>query len=228
MRVLLRLLIILAVPIVLTMTMVRLLTLPWYPAWEYSRSNFPEDPFGMPTAERLRLAQATIRFLNIPGPTPILEDLTFSDGTPAYVERELDHMDDVKTVYNGLTLLALVLLVAAVGAGRALARRGGAGSCPLWAALTQGGIVTLVLLLGLGAWMLVGFNAFFTLFHGLFFEPGTWIFYDSDTLIRLFPLQFWQDAGLIIAGGVSLIALLLVVVGSGQQRRCRRADGAPG
>ncbi len=223
MRSFLRLLIVLAVPIVLTMMMVRLLTLPWYPAWQYGRPGFPPDPLGMPREERLRLAQASIRFLNIPWSTDMLAELHFDDGTPAYQERELEHMDDVKAVYNGLTLLALVMGAAALIAVWALLHQPGAvnGSCrAIWTSLTQGAIMTLGLIVSLGVWMLISFDLFFTVFHQLFFEPGTWLFSYSDTLIRLFPLPLWQDAGLIIAGGVSALSLLLIALGVWRGQRC--------
>ena len=49
------------------------------------------------------------------------------------------------------------------------------------------------------------FWAFFEGFHSLFFEGDSWLFQYSDTLIRLFPLRFWQDtflfAALIAVGG---------------------------
>jgi integral membrane protein (TIGR01906 family) len=223
MRTLLRLLIVVAVPIVLTMMMVRLLTLPWYPAWQYGRPGFPADPLGMPRAERLRLAQASIRFLNIPWQTAMLEDLRFDDGTPAYERRELEHMDDVKIVYNGLTFLALVLGVAALVAAQLLWRgRGeeGSGCRAFWTSLSQGAIMTLGLLLALGIWMLLAFDSFFTFFHSLFFEPGTWTFPYTDTLIRLFPLPFWQDAGFIVAGGVSVLSLFLIPLTVWRRQRC--------
>jgi uncharacterized membrane protein len=38
------------------------------------------------------------------------------------------------------------------------------------------------------------FWQFFTDFHGLFFKGQSWLFPDSDTLIRLYPLKFWEDA----------------------------------
>ncbi|MGC9522145.1 MAG: TIGR01906 family membrane protein [Anaerolineae bacterium] len=218
MRGFLQFLITLAVPIVLTMTAVRLLTLPWYPTWQYSREGFPEDPLGLSREERLRLARGTIGFLNVPWRVDTLERLALPDGSPAYGPRELEHMDDVKAVYNALTLLALLLAVAAVIAVWGLIRR--QARCAIWGALAQGGALTLAVLLGLGLWMLVGFNAFFTFFHGLFFESGTWVFSYSDTLIRLFPLPFWQDAGLLIAAGVSAVSLLLLVVGTWQHRLC--------
>ena len=53
------------------------------------------------------------------------------------------------------------------------------------------------------------FWGFFTGFHKLFFEGDSWLFFYSDTLIRLFPIRFWQDAFLFAAvialgGGIAL------------------------
>ncbi len=224
MRAILRLLIVLAVPVVLTMVVVRALTLPWYPAFEYARPGFPQDSFGLTQQERLRLAQASIRFLNVPGHTELLTDLRLPNGEPAYNERELSHMIDVKHVFSRLTLLAVVMLAVAAIAAVLLARLG--DRCGIGDALAEGGGLTLAVLLTLGVWMLVGFDQFFTFFHGLFFQSGTWTFSYSDTLIRLFPLPFWQDAGLIIAGAVSLCSLLLLGIGIHQGRGCRQRRGS--
>ena len=53
------------------------------------------------------------------------------------------------------------------------------------------------------------FWGFFTAFHKLFFEGDSWLFLYSDTLIRLFPIRFWQDTFLFAAvialgGGIAL------------------------
>jgi integral membrane protein (TIGR01906 family) len=53
------------------------------------------------------------------------------------------------------------------------------------------------------------FWQFFTLFHQVFFTGDSWLFYYSDTLIRLFPIRFWQDAFLwaailALGGGAGL------------------------
>lgn len=217
MRRVLRLLVILVVPIVLTMTMVRGLTFPWYARFEYARPGFPADPFGLSPEERLRLAEATIRYLNLPGRPATLERLRLADGEPAYNERELGHMEDVKAVLDGLTLLAGIALAVGLASAWILARL---DRCAPWSALAQGGALTLALLLGLAAWMLIGFEGFFQAFHGVFFESGTWVFSYSDTLIRLFPLPFWQDAGLIVAGGVCVLAVCAVAVGGWCVHRC--------
>ncbi len=217
MRRMLRVLMVITIPIVLTMTVVRALTFPWFARFEYARTGFPADPFGMSPQERLGLAEATIRYLNLPGRPTTLDALQLADGEPAYDERELGHMEDVKAVFDGLTLLAGVAIIVSLGSAWLLTRL---DRCAPWSALAQGGALTLAILLGLAVWMLIGFEGFFQAFHGVFFESGTWVFSYSDTLIRLFPLPFWQDAGLLVAGGVCALAVCAVVVGVGCARRC--------
>ena len=53
------------------------------------------------------------------------------------------------------------------------------------------------------------FYSFFAGFHAIFFEGDSWLFLFSDTLLRLFPIRFWQDAFLFAAvialgGGIGL------------------------
>jgi integral membrane protein (TIGR01906 family) len=50
---------------------------------------------------------------------------------------------------------------------------------------------------------------FFADFHHLFFTGDSWIFEYSDTLIRLYPIRFWEDAFLwaaviALGGGIAL------------------------
>jgi len=80
------------------------------------------------------------------------------------------------------------------------------------AALLGGSLLTAALLAVVGGLMLLRWELFFTGFHELFFAPGTWTFPYSDTLIRLYPEQFWADVGLVIVG---LILLLAALVGGG-------------
>jgi len=217
MRVVLRLLVVVAIPLVLVMSVTRLLTLPWYPAWEYAKPRFPEDPLAMSPDERLRLARASIAFLNMPRGVARLDDLRFVDGTAAFNVREISHMDDVKLVYDRLTAAALIAFVVAALAVWLLLRKG--YTATVWGAVSDGSLVTLCLLVGLGVWMLLGFEVFFTAFHGIFFTGDTWLFAYSDTLIRLFPLQFWSDAGLLIAASVGCIAFVLALLGRALQKR---------
>jgi len=75
--------------------------------------------------------------------------------------------------------------------------------------LSQGGIVTMSLIGALILYMLINFRQLFATFHKLFFEGDSWLFLFSDTLIRLFPMRFWQDAFILVGafaflGGFSL------------------------
>jgi integral membrane protein (TIGR01906 family) len=217
MRWLMRWLIILAVPVVLIVLMVRLLTLPWFPAWEYSRVGFPEDAYGLQPSERLSLARACIAFLNLPHDIKILEMQRLPSGEPAFNERELEHMSDVKEVYDGITIAGALALVVAISAGWVLHRRDAPAA--IWGGLSDGALLTLAALIMLSVFMLLAWNTFFTAFHGVFFDPGTWRFQYSDTLIRLFPMRFWRDAGLLVAGAVATVAFFLALVGRMLQKR---------
>ncbi|MBZ0100422.1 MAG: DUF1461 domain-containing protein, partial [Taibaiella sp.] len=57
---------------------------------------------------------------------------------------------------------------------------------------------------------IISWDFFFTCFHSTFFESGTWRFAFSDTLIRLFPEQFWFDAALTIGGLTTFGAVSIV------------------
>jgi integral membrane protein (TIGR01906 family) len=143
-----------------------------------------------------------------------LSDLEFEDGTPLYNERELSHMDDVKLVTQGalrvwyvaLGLLLLLGVWAWFGGWWQTyllgLKRGG------WLMVGLAVTVGLIVVIGIAVNPNVFWN-FFSGFHTLFFEGDSWLFLYSDTLIRLFPIRFWQDAFLwaaviALAGGIGL------------------------
>jgi integral membrane protein (TIGR01906 family) len=211
MRFLLRLCIVLMIPIVLIVASVRLVTLPWYPVFEYNRADFPPDMYGMSAQERLSLARECIDFLNTPRGTFALEETRFFAGALAFTDREVSHMQDVKRVYDGLTAAAWLALAIVLLAGWLLARYDAPPQ--FWMSVSDGGLWTLLLLFVLGIVMVSGWGFFFTAMHDVFFKEGTWIFAHSDTLIRLFPMKFWQDAGLMVVILVASGAFLSILVG---------------
>lgn len=221
MRRFLRILVVLATFIVLVMGAVRATTLPWFPRWVYARADFPADTYGMTAEERLRLAEACIAFLNLPHDRTLLSSLQLEDGAVAFNERELQHMDDVKGVYDRLTAWAVFALTVGGIAIWALHRRGEGAA--IWGALSDGGLATLIVLLLLGVLMGVAWETFFVGLHGVFFAPNTWRFYYTDTLIRLFPEPFWQLAGLVVVVMVAAPAFVLALLGRILQRRLLRS-----
>jgi uncharacterized membrane protein len=46
----------------------------------------------------------------------------------------------------------------------------------------------------------------------LFFTGDSWLFLYSDTLIRLFPMRFWQDA-FLFAGALDVLGGLALGLG---------------
>jgi integral membrane protein (TIGR01906 family) len=204
----------LIVPIALIGLGLRVLLSPLFLQIEYNMPYFPPDEFGFTKEDRLKWAPYALNYLTNTEDISYLGNLKFDDGAPLYNERELSHMDDVKLVTQGalrvwyLSLAILILL-------------------GLWAwfgkwwpdyrfGLMRGGWLMVGLAVTIGLIVVVGiainpnvFWNFFAGFHSLFFEGDSWLFLYSDTLIRLFPIRFWQDAFLwaaviALGGGIAL------------------------
>jgi integral membrane protein (TIGR01906 family) len=202
------------IPIVLIGLALRVLLSPLFYQVEYNMPYFPPDEYGFTKADRLKWAPYAVNYLLNDADVTYLGKLKFDDGTPLYNMRELRHMQDVKNVTQGALRLWYISLALLAVLG-------------VWAWF---GGWWLYFLLGLkrGGWLMVGlavtiaiivivgiavnpnvFDEFFVLFHSLFFEGNSWLFYFSDTLIRLFPIRFWEDAFLwaaviALGGGLAL------------------------
>ncbi len=212
----------LTVPILLLALNLRLVTGHWFVRWEYRRDGFPSDPFGLSTEERIRLAEICQDFLASNADISLLADLQLADGEPAFNQRELRHMSDVQAVYQALSIAGIVGGVIWIGVGTALiASRRARGCIP--AALLRGSLVTIGLLTVVGGFMVASWGKFFTTFHRLFFKGNTWIFPNSDTLIRLFPIRFWIDIAATLVGLLVVEAIALGIAGWA----CKPAPGPP-
>lgn len=205
-------LLVLALPLIMLAANLHLVTSHAFVRWEYQRPGFPADPFGLSTAERIRLAQVCQDYLRSNADISFLADLELPNGEPAFNQRELRHMDDVQTVYRGLTVAGIIAAVIWIGFAATLIATG--RHQPLIpTALLRGSLLILGLLAALGAFMLLDWAQFFAAFHRLFFEGDTWIFPLSDTLIRLFPIRFWIDVAAAIVGLLLIEATLTGAAG---------------
>ena len=195
------------VPLAIIMLGVRLLMTPLFLEIEYRMPGFPDDRFGFGIQDRLHWSKPSVEYLVNGAGIDSLARLKFADGQPIYNERELSHMSDVKGVVQMLLKAWYIDLVLLVILG-ILARLG-----EWWpyyvSGWKRGGFLTAGLLVLLAALASLSFWQFFTWFHSLFFSGNSWLFEFSDTLIRLFPIRFWQDAVAYI-GGFSIIAGLVV------------------
>jgi integral membrane protein (TIGR01906 family) len=185
-------------PVVLVLLGVRLLLVPGFPGIEYRMPGFPDDQYGFTLQDRLKWSNYSLRYLLNDSGINFLGDLRFDDGSRVFNDRELQHMEDVKrvtqgvlrTFYDACGLLIILGLLAWRGKWMDDFKRG----------LSRGGLLTVILILGLGVFAALSFWQFFTVFHSLFFQGNSWLFLYSDTLIRLFPLRFWQDVFLYDLG----------------------------
>lgn len=210
-----------AVPILLTVFCIRLVMSYQFLQFEYQRSSFPSDSYGFTTEDRLTYAPYAIDYLLNGEDIDFLGDLRLpldqcfrpapnASDCPMYEAEALRHMVDVKavtmTTYNVAFMLFIsVLLIFAVGVRYAPYRLSIQRGLTYGSMLTLG-LITTIIVVALGAW-----DIFFDTFHELFFEEGTWRFEFSDTLIRLFPEQFWFDASVTI-GILTTISTILILI----------------
>ncbi len=198
------------IPLAIIMLGVRLLMTPLFLEAEYRMPGFPQDQYGFNLKDRLVWSKPSVEYLVNGEPIGFLASLQFADGQQIYNGRELSHMADVKGVvqlllkvwYLDLFLIVLLGLWAWKGNWKFEFVMG----------VRNGGYITVGLLVALAAFASISFWQFFTWFHSLFFSGDTWLFEFSDTLIRLFPIRFWQDAVTYI-GGFSIIVGILIAIG---------------
>lgn len=201
-----RAIIALAVPVLTIMLAVRAVASPAFLWLEYHRSGFPPDSYGFDTQERLRLGSYGLDYILNFAPHTYLADIT-TGGKAAFLASEVEHMTDVKRVMLISIMFALIMLVLALLSARTLRLR---APGVLRSSLFTGAWLTLALLVGLGVAGAIGWEAFFTTFHEVFFPQGNWQFRMSDTLIRLYPPQFWVDAA-ATAGALTLLITVAVL-----------------
>jgi integral membrane protein (TIGR01906 family) len=202
------------IPLALIGLAIRVLLSPIFYKTEYNLPYFPPDEYGFTKEDRLKWAPYAVNYLVNNEDISYLGNLRFDDGTTLYNERELRHMNDVKRVtqevlrawYISLAILLALGVWAWLGGWWDGYRLG----------LMRGGWLMVGLAVTIGIIVVVGiavnpnvFDTFFVAFHSLFFEGDSWLFLFSDTLIRLFPIRFWQDAFLwaaviALGGGIAL------------------------
>lgn len=197
----------LIVPFALLFTSMRLLMTPTFVDLEYSMPGFPEDPYGMTFPERRQNAKVALEYLLNNADISFLGGQAFEDGAPMYNQRELGHMQDVKELSSVVLNIWMLLLALLVGIGAAAWHFGALASFSRW--MLRGAQLAIVLIVTVLVFVALSFNAIFTGFHRIFFEGDTWLFQYSDTLIRLFPLRFWQDV-FIALGVLTLLGAGLI------------------
>jgi len=226
--VIVRWLIVLAMPFLVTFALLRIIiswNSPDYPSFEYNRID--PDPYGFTLEQRLDFARASLDYLRMAEPADeaikVLEALRLPGGQGSfYNEREIGHMHDVKEILDAFKLATWISgIVVVLGLIFLLVnkdRRVEGYKALFYGGAFTGGVVFVVIVLILLAW-----NFVFVQFHEILFPPNTWTFRNSDSLIRLFPEQFWFDFGVIWTVSILLVGLLLGAVGYFQLKRAGKS-----
>ena len=204
-------------PLVVLVGVVRLVASPAFLWLEYHRPGFPVDQFGMATDQRLSYGSYGLDYLFNLAPQSYLAELTFANGNPVFTQAEVGHMTDVKQVMMITTIAGLVAALVCIILMIVLyrMRKGAIGR-----AFFFGAVWLTVAMIVIAIVAALGWETFFAAFHQAFFAEGTWTFYASDTLIRLYPGQFWIDAAICIAG-LTLVVMVVTILCTIPTRRRR-------
>ena len=193
-------------PIVFLGIPVRIAFNEWFIEWEYSKEDFPKDRYGMEDSYRKYLAKIGLRAVLSDEGMEEFKSARLPDGRKAFREKEIRHMEDVKRLLDiFFPLVYISVLIVAVALFVLRSRKA------IGFALLSASVFSLVLFAVATAFSLTNYELAFELFHNFIFDPYSWRFRYSDTLLRIYPMKFWFDGTvfvLTLAGALCLLSLL--------------------
>jgi hypothetical protein len=168
-----------------------------------------ERDTGLGRERTVRLAEQVRRFVTDADAPPLPVRV---DGRDGFDEQAVSHLVDVREVLRPVRTVTLVLsgvlLLWGILRARTPSGRRAVGAAVRGAGALACGALGLVVCAGV-----FDFDLLFAQFHGLFFEPGTWVFPPDALLIQVFPLRFWTSAGVAWGAGVLLLAAGAIIAG---------------
>jgi integral membrane protein (TIGR01906 family) len=176
------------------------------------------------TDDQLRFAtDAILRDLVI-GP-PSFDVTLPGQSAPVLDPNERAHMRDVRGVFAGFYVAAIIGALVLVGAF--VLNRGRPARARLWRRMSRiGAVIAVVTVVGGGIGVLV-FDQAFVVFHEIFFPEGNWSFDPATSkLVQLFPDQFWSETTIAVGVLIIALALGLWLLGRWRAARLERGTGA--
>jgi integral membrane protein (TIGR01906 family) len=213
-----RIVITLSVPLMVIVSPLYVLFSSGYVHLQYASPTFPPS-IRFDRAERSRISDAIMRYMRDDAQLEAMANTRTGEGEIALLPSETQHLVDVRVVVRTFFQAHAIALVLALAAALFLAR---VQPGLLSQGLRQGIGITVGLLLVVGVAALLDFDLFFTLFHGVFFEAGTWTFFYEDTLIQLYPIEFWMRAVFHLLLLMAALAAALLGVATAVERSIRR------
>jgi len=179
------------------------------PSWikyEYTKNNFPVDIFELPTNERFEFAKKTLIFISPWNLANTSEPMDIQDKS-LYTQKEINHLVDVRTLLQRFLIVSVIVTTALIGIF--ISKRKDFST--LAKIFNQSGLVTIGIIFFLSLGITFLWEELFETFHRLFFPTGTWQYYETDMLIRLFPPEFWFDSAIALVGLVVAIQVLIIL-----------------
>ncbi len=229
------LLFIIAVPVALVTTNVRI-AFNEPRVYEYAADEYDTpQTTGIPRQELLKASGELRGYFNNDEDT-FFAQVTNDEGDliSLFNRRETLHLKDVKTLFQssvrvqeGSILFALAYVVGVFIWAREGTLRG------LAAQVLLAGLLGLVVIAGIGAMAASGFEESFDQFHRIAFDNDLWrLDPSSDHLIQMFPEQFWQDVslwvGIATLAELAALALVSALYLALNRRRPAQAHAPPG
>lgn len=168
------------------------------------------------------LAYATNEILAdlVLGPTDFDVEL---NGQPVLVEREREHMRDVRNVFAAFYVAAAAGALVLVGAYLVARSRGVRSRVAFWRRLAGIGKVIAIVTVAGGVTGVLFFDTAFEAFHRLFFPAGTYLFDPAtDRLVQFFPEQFWVETTIGVGVVVIVLSVGLSLLGGRRAARLER------
>lgn len=187
----------------------------WFIEWQYSLKSFPKDPYGLPDEYRKKLAKLGLKAVTSDEGMEEFKKAKLPDGRQAFRKKEIEHMEDVKNLLSVLFGLTYTLLVID---GLLLAYLFISNRRLFGTALMGGGALCIAFLIFAGIFSLVDYDLAFEKFHDLFFDPYSWRFHHTDTLLRIYPKVFWFNGTLFVIS-LSIILSIIFITGGFLIRR---------
>lgn len=191
--------------------------LPFY-QYQYEK-NYISEITGFSNEELMLITRHLIQFFN--NKVESAQLMVEKDDKPFYLfhDYEIEHLNDVKTLFHSVSQVLITTLSYFIAyLIFTMISRNKNRWYYFWKGLRNGNILTLVLLIALGAAVFFGFNNIFIKFHYLVFgDPASspWILdARTDYLIMMYPLNFWQDAVVLGIAVIIIASLLLALISS--------------
>jgi integral membrane protein (TIGR01906 family) len=163
---------------------------------------------GISAAQLDKVARQMVDYFGGRSPTPQLTITKDGGQIQLYSQKELIHLEDVRTIIRLFGILEIASIAAFMLLAVFIYVRKGPGK--LLRGIQIGAIITAAFTGVLVVWALIDFNSLFLLFHFISFSNNLWILDPTrDYLIMMFPEGFFNDAAILMVSTILMEAVVI-------------------